>query len=192
MKNGNLSNEILSKKPLSKSLFKSGFRLICVDQFRDVDDRIFYWNIFEPHIKLISKHRDRFIILTFLDEQRLYWTDEELRNLFDSDIIIDIVYCVTRNINGLCMLFRMNYKSRHLYVEILYFEETHIYETMQKSSVIVTYSVQRFLDHIVSNYNHKDIYSCNWRNETWEVEDRDFIYENILVCRAIKGGNIDY
>jgi len=86
-----------------------------------------------------------------------------LHNLFDSDIIIDIVYYVTRSINGLCMLFRVNYKSRHLYVEILYFEETQ----MQKSSVIVTYSVQRFLDHIVSNYDH------------------------ILVCRAIKGGNID-
>jgi len=165
-------------------------------------NRKFYSKKFE---KIISEHRSEFVTLTFLDELRLYWTDEELRNfLFNSDKVLNIVYYVLSNNNDFCMLFRMNYKSRPLYVEIIYINNACETRQMSKlrgwkrfkmcalqSSIIVTYSVQRFLDHIVSNYDHKDIYSCNWRNETWEVEDRDFIYENILVCRAIEGGNID-
>ena len=152
---------------------------------------------------IISKPENKFVILTFLDERRRFWTNEKLRNFFFNFDEIEIVYYIVSNGLDFCMLFRTRFESKPLYVEIIYFNNR--VETIQKTkrrgwrrgevsplqnSIIVTYSVQRFLDYIVSNYDHKDVYPCNWPGEKWEVEDRDFIFENILVCRAIEHNDI--
>jgi len=113
------------------------------------------------------------------------------------------------------MLLRTHRGSRPLYAEIIYFDNGSEALTMTgrrcdgdgeeeggggrrrkgggggpfQSSITLTYSVQRFLDHIVSNYDHSSCYNFPGVDETWKVEDRDFIFENMLVCNAIEGGD---
>ena len=147
--------------------------------------------------KFISEHRSEFVTLAF-PEERHHWTDEQLCNFSIDSKSVDMVYYILKkdSMHELCMLLRMHHESRPLYVEILYSDngtEATERNTLQ-SSIILTYSVQRFLDHIVCNYDHSSRYCYYYQNtgETWEVEDRDFIFENILVCNAIEGrGGVD-
>ena len=169
--------------------------------------------------KFIPEHRSEFVTLTFPDEERSLWTDEELRNFSIDPKSVDLVYYILdrRDTLDFCMLLRTHRGSRPLYAEIIYFDNGSEALTMTgrrcdgdgeeeggggrrrkgggggggpfQSSITLTYSVQRFLDHIVSNYDHSSLYCCMGVDETWEVEDRDFIFENMLACNAIEGGD---
>jgi hypothetical protein len=144
----------------------------------------------------IPERRDEFAVLTFPDHEKTLWTDEELLDFRIEPDSVDLVYYTLgkRGTCDLCLLLRMQYKSRPLYAEILYFDnaaDANVERAALQSSIVLTYSVQDFIDSVVSCYEYREEYildSDRW-SEEWEVEDRDFIFENMLVHHAIVWGN---
>ncbi|ROT83529.1 hypothetical protein C7M84_023297, partial [Penaeus vannamei] len=140
----------------------------------------------------IPERRDEFAVLTFPDHEKTLWTDEELLDFRIEPDSVDLVYYTLgkRGTCDLCLLLRMQYKSRPLYAEILYFDnaaDANVERAALQSSIVLTYSVQDFIDSVVSCYEYREEYildSDRW-SEEWEVEDRDFIFENMLVHHAI-------
>lgn len=178
---------------------------IKLDCFTDI-------NIFEA---FIPGRRNEFAVLTFPEHEKELWTDEELHNFRVEPDSVDVVYYTLgkRGTCDLCLLLQMQYKSKPLYAEILYFDNAanaNVERAAHQSSIALTYSVQDFIDSVVACYEQREVYTptCSVQSyintlssnehreayyydwgEEWKVEDRDFIFENMLVYHAINNDN---
>jgi len=163
----------------------------------------------------IPERRDEFAVLTFPDHEKTLWTDEELLDFRIEPDSVDLVYYTLgkRGTCDLCLLLQMQYKSKPLYAEILYFDNAanaNVERAAHQSSIALTYSVQDFIDSVVACYEQREVYTptCSVQSyintlssnehreayyydwgEEWKVEDRDFIFENMLVYHAINNDN---
>jgi len=92
-------------------------------------------------------------VIVFPDEYK-HWKGEELYNFYIEPYSVDRVYfCESAWIilSEFRMLLKIQYKSRPLYVELLYTEDENEIKVM-----ILTYRIQRFIDSIVSDYGERE------------------------------------
>lgn len=77
----------------------------------------------------------------------------------------------------------MYYQSTPFYIEIIYLDnKVNVDRGIFQSSMNLTYSVQSFLDSIVSSYDYSEVFTGDpEEEEVWEVEGRVFVFENVLL-----------
>jgi len=94
-------------------------------------------------------------VITFSDERKYWESEEEMSRFLTESIDVDRIYYYAANGSisapNICFLLRTHYRRRPLYVEIMYFDNRLI-----KSSIILTYDTQRFMDSIISSYNERE------------------------------------
>lgn len=107
----------------------------------------------EPLLNMVNNEWSNIKKITFPDEYK-HWKGEELYNFYIEPYSVDRVYfCESAWIilSEFRMLLKIQYKSRPLYVELLYAEDENEIKVM-----ILTYRIQRFIDSIVSDYGERE------------------------------------
>lgn len=92
----------------------------------------------------------------------------------------------------------MYYQSRPFYVEIIYFDnKVNVDRRVFQGSMILTHSVQSFLDSIVSSYDHSEVFTGSYdfgkvftgdpeEEVVWEVEGHVSAFENVLLLNITR------
>lgn len=89
-----------------------------------------------------------------------------------------------RHTHDYSLLLRRYYQSTPLYGEVIYFDNNvNVDRGVFQSSMNLTYSVQSFLDSIVSSYDYREVFTGDpEEEEVWEV----FEFEKVMLLNITR------